>query len=137
VAPGSAANVGGNGGAGGNAGFIFLDASSVTGSQTGDGIIFVLAGTQFNVQGGAGGAGGASGGAGAGTGGAAGFSQSFVSMSDYFGTIVILDPLSIPEVNSSFQQTIAGTDESTDFVGGENEKKDESKSKKEFSSCKA
>ena len=58
-------------------------------------------------------------------------------MSDYFGTIVILDPLSIPEVNSSFQQTIAGTDESTNFVGGEDEEKDEDKSKKEFSSCKA
>jgi len=69
---GNATNVGGAGGAGGNAGFIFLDASSSASSQTGDGIIFVLAGTQFNVQGGSGGAGGVDGGAGAGAGGIAG-----------------------------------------------------------------
>jgi hypothetical protein len=124
---------GGNGGAGGNAGFIYLDASSTTASATGDGFIFVLAGTQFNVLGGAGGAGGTGGGAG----GAAGSTNTFISMSDYFGTILILDPLSLSEVNSAFQQVLNGSDDSTFFVGGEDDKdKDEDKSKKEFGSCK-
>jgi len=135
---GNATNVGGAGGAGGNAGFIFLDASSSASSQTGDGIIFVLAGTQFNVQGGSGGAGGVDGGAGAGAGGIAGSTNTFISMSDYFGTIVVLDPLSLPAVNSAFQQVVNGSDDSTVFVGGEDDKdKDENKSKKEFGSCKS
>ena len=48
---GSASVAGGNGGAGGSAGAVFLDASSATGTQTGDGIIFVLAGSSpFTVS---------------------------------------------------------------------------------------
>ena len=135
--PSASGYAGGAGGAGGIAGSIYLDASSATGSATGDGIIFVLGGTQFNVQGGAGGAGGADFGAGAGAGGLAGSTGTFNPMSDYFGTIVVLDPLSIPEVNSQFQQTLKASDQSTTFVGGEEEKKDEDKSKKEFGACKA
>jgi filamentous hemagglutinin family protein len=138
---GNATNIGGNGGAGGSAGPVYLDASSVTGTATGDGIIFVLAGSKpfFGdvILGGAGGAAGVDGGAGAGTVGAAGGNSTFISMSDYFGTIVVLDPLSILEVNTNFQQTVNGADDSTTFVGGEDDKKkDEDKSKKEFGSCK-
>ena len=135
---GSASVPGGSGGVGGNGGSIYLDASSTTDSRTGDGIIFVLAGTQFNIQGGTGGAGGADLGAGAGSPGAAGQTLgTFNSMSDYFGTIVVLDPLSVPEVNSAYQQAVEGANDSSVFVGGEDDEKDEDKSKKEFGACKA
>ncbi|MGE3161602.1 MAG: filamentous hemagglutinin N-terminal domain-containing protein [Burkholderiales bacterium] len=137
---GSASVAGGNGGAGGSAGAVFLDASSATGTQTGDGIIFVLAGSSpffgTSISGGAGGAGGADGGAGSGIPGADGSSSSFLSGSDYFGTIVILDPLAIPEVNQGFQQVVEGNDDAVAFVGGEKEEEEEDKSQKEFGSCK-
>jgi hypothetical protein len=129
---------GGNGGNGGSGGSVFLDASSVTDSRTGDGIIFVLAGAQpffgDSIQGGLGGAGGADGGAGAGVTGIAGISTPFVALSNYFGTIVILDPLSIPEINQAVQQT--ADDAATSFVGGEKEDEEEDKSQKELASCK-
>jgi hypothetical protein len=118
------------GGAGGGAGSIVLDASSSFDSRTGDGIIFVLAGTQFDVEGGVGGA------SGGGGGGLAGSTGTFLQGSDYFGTIVVLDPLSVPEVNQAFQQIVEGNDDTTAFVGGEKEDEEEDKSQKELGSCK-
>jgi hypothetical protein len=120
---------GGAGGNGGNSGTIYLDASSSFDSQTGDGIIFVLAGTAFDVEGGFG---GASGGGGAGLAGSTG---TFIQDSDYFGTIVVLDPLSVPEVNQGFQQIVEGIDDTTAFVGGEKEEEEEDQSQKELGSC--
>jgi filamentous hemagglutinin family protein len=130
---GNASFPGGDGGAGGPAGSILLDASSITGSRTADGIIFVLAGTQFNVQGGLGGTGGAGGG----VPGSSGLSNNFIKLDDYFGTIVVLDPLSVPEINAGFQQIVKGGDDSTIFVGGEKkEEEEEDKTQKEIGSCK-
>jgi filamentous hemagglutinin family protein len=124
------AGTGGDGGAGGS---IYLDASSVFDSRIGDGTIFVLAGTKFDVEGGFGGAG-------SGSPGAAGASNIFVQNptgnSGYFGTIVILDPLSVPGINEGFQQIVEGGDDSTAFVGGEKEDEEEDKSQKELNSCK-
>jgi hypothetical protein len=137
---GSATVPGANGGAGGSAGSVFLNASSVSGAPLGDGIIFVLAGSSpffdTSISGGAGGAAGADGGAGGGIVGIAGSSSTFLSGSDYFGTIVILDPLAIPEVNQAFQQIVEGNDDTTAFVGGEKEDEEEDKSQKELGSCK-
>jgi hypothetical protein len=127
---GTASIAGGAGGNGGIGGSIFLDASSITESNAGDGIIFVLAGTQFNVQGGLGGSGGANGG----LPGTSGSSNTFIQGSDYFGSIVILDPLSIPEINQAVQQI--ADDAATAFVGGEKQDEEEDKSQKELASCK-
>jgi hypothetical protein len=129
---GNASFPGGTGGDGGNAGSIFLDASSITESNSGDGKIFVLAGTQFNVQGGFGG----SGGAGGGVPGTSGASNTFIQGSDYFGTLVILDPLSVPEINAGFQQVVKSGADATVFIGSETSEEDEDKAQKEFGSCK-
>lgn len=138
---GSASVVSGNGGSGGFGGSIFLDASSVSGSQTGDGIIFVLAGAQpffgdTSIPGGLGGAPGIDGGAGTGAAGTAGSPGTFIALSDYFGTIVILDPLAVPGINEGFQQVVEGGDDTTAFVGGEKKDEEEDKSQKELGSCK-
>ncbi|MGH8686919.1 MAG: beta strand repeat-containing protein [Burkholderiales bacterium] len=133
---GNAGNPGGAGGSGGIAGQILLDAGSVTNTKLDDGIIFVLAGTQFNVEGGFGGAGGANEGAGGGSGGLAGLTGSFIHLTDYFGTIVVLDPLSVSEINQSYQSIINGADGSTGVIGGEKKDEDKDKSQKELGSCK-
>jgi hypothetical protein len=128
---------GGAGGLAGAGGVINLDASSTTGSKTGDGFIFVLASTQFNVDGGQGGAAGSLGGASA----TSGTSGTFEQNSDYFGTIVGLDPvqtepLLFGEVNSGLQQIVDGSEGTVAFVGGEKQDEEEDKSQKELASCK-
>lgn len=135
---GSGSFAGGAGGTGGGGGSIFLDASSTTGAAIGDGIIYVLAGTTFNTLRGLGGVGGADGGAGSGPTGSEGIAiqTTWVQGSDYFGTIVVLDPLSVPGVNEGFQQVVEGNDDTTAFVGGEKEEEEEDKSQKELGSCK-
>ena len=121
---------GGSGGQGGLGGMIYLDASSVTNSQLGDGTIFVLAGTAFDINPGLGGAAGANGG----SAGAPGTPGS--GLFTFFGTIVLLDPLSVPGINEGFQQVVKGGDDTTAFVGGEKEDEEEDKSQKELGSCK-
>ncbi|HEU4644441.1 MAG TPA: filamentous hemagglutinin N-terminal domain-containing protein [Burkholderiales bacterium] len=133
---------GGAGGLAGAGGVINLDASSTTGSKTGDGFIFVLASTQFNVDGGRGGAAGSLGGASA----TSGTSGTFEHNSDYFGTIIGLDPvltdplltapLVFDEVNSGLQQIVDGSEGTVAFVGGEKQDEEEDKSQKELASCK-
>jgi hypothetical protein len=134
---GTASIPGGIGGIGGVAGSIRLDASSVTDSGIGDGFIYVLAGTQFNVQGGAGGASGTS----DGTTGSAGATGTFTQNADYFGTIVgldttLTDPPLGEEINSGFQQIVGSTGDAISFYGGEAPEEEEDKSQKEFASCK-
>lgn len=118
-------------GVGGSGGTIYLDASSTTDSATGDGFIFVLSSTQFNVDGG--------------TGTTTGSSGTFEQNSDYFGTIVGLDTVTDPildnlllseTVNSGFQQIIGGTGDAISFYGGEAPEEEEDKSQKELASCK-
>jgi len=134
---GTASIPGGNGGLGGTAGSIYLDASSVTDSGIGDGFIYVLAGTQFNVQGGVGGESGTAGG----TTGSAGATGTFTQNADYFGTIVgldttLTDPPLGEEINSGFQQIVGSTGDAISFYGGEAPEEEEDKSQKEFASCK-
>jgi hypothetical protein len=114
-------------GIGGSGGMIYLDASSTTDSAIGDGFIYVLSSTRFNVEGGAGATTGSSG--------------TFEQNTDYFGTIVGLDTtltdlLLSEEFNSGFQQIIGSTGDAISFYGGEAPEEEEDKSQKELASCK-
>lgn len=132
-ASGGAGGAEGRGGAGG---IIYLDASTSTDSQTGDGFIYVQPGTRFSVEGG--------------SGRSSGVSGTFERNSDYFGTIVGIDTATDPrpgdplageprlseEIDAGFQQVVGSVDDAVAFFLGGDRAEDEDRSQTEFGSCK-